>query len=102
MSNVPLKRKKHTKVYTDEDGIINVVYHNTVVISIDQKKLKITLNNGGWKTNTTKNRINQAAREYNLGFKIHQINYAWYVWTENSLSDFRNLMTIDYPENNSR
>ena len=40
---------------------------------------RIILRTGGWKTVTTKTRMNQAASEFNLGFMVSQEDYAWFV-----------------------
>ena len=59
----------HTSVYT-EDGYTRVVYHSTCVVKFNQDK--IILNSGGWYTQTTKNRMNQASSQYNLGYQVYQ------------------------------
>lgn len=48
-----------TKVFTDDEGYTNVVYHETAVVKFNAEK--IILNSGGWRTNTTKLRMNQAS-----------------------------------------
>jgi len=57
--------------------MIEVWYHNTQVVRVTDKE--ITLNTGGWSTVTTKLRMNQAANEYGLGYKVFQKDYAWFV-----------------------
>ncbi len=54
-----------------------VFYHATPVVEWDARK--ITLNTDGWKTSTTKNRMNQTARHYGLPFAVFQKKGAWFV-----------------------
>ncbi len=67
-----------TTVTSDDTGT-HVTYHHTRVVSFDAKQ--ITLRTGGWRSNTTKARMTQAARQFNLGYRVYQENYAWYVVT---------------------
>jgi hypothetical protein len=53
-----------------------ITYHNTVVVAFDNKK--IMLNTGGWKTPTTKLRMNQAANQFGLDYRVYQENFQWY------------------------
>lgn len=67
-----------TNVIRDASGI-RVKYHNTIVAT---KALDgtVTLNSGGWRTNTTKTRINQLANEFCNGtFAVYQRKFDWYV-----------------------
>ena len=59
-------------------GILSVVYHSTEVVRVDANG-DITLNTGGWMTNTTKLRMNQASNQYGLGFQMYQKDHRWYV-----------------------
>ena len=54
-----------------------VKYHNTKVVRFNDDE--IILNTGGWFTATTKTRMNQAASQFNLGFKVYQKNYEWVI-----------------------
>jgi hypothetical protein len=66
-----------TEVIRDSGSII-VRYHatNVVVVAMDGT---ITLNTGGWRTVTTKLRMNQAARQFHLGYRVCQKDFNWYV-----------------------
>ena len=59
------------------NGSTNVVYHTTTVVSFNSER--ITLDTGGWRTNTTKTRMNQAANQFDLGFNVWQKDYEWFV-----------------------
>lgn len=65
-----------TTVVRGEDKT-HVTYHQTRVVSFDHDK--IVLDTGGWKTATTKARMNQASNEYNLGYRVYQKDFEWFV-----------------------
>ena len=79
MSN-PFKGKAATKVLdlSDENGLRTAVrYHDTLVVEFTPDT--ITLNSGGWRTATTKKRMNEVADHYLLGFHVSQENFKWWV-----------------------
>ena len=59
------------------NGRITVVYHNTRVVDVTPEH--ITLDTGGWKTVTTKRRMNQASVQFNLGYSVYQQKGHWFV-----------------------
>jgi hypothetical protein len=77
MSQLQTIGRTATTVHTDKDGITRVIYHSTPVVSFDDNK--ITLNTGGWSTNTTKTRMNQASNQFNLGYQVYQKDFNWFV-----------------------
>lgn len=60
------------------DGVLRVTYHATVVVSVYPNG-DIRLDSGGWRTLTTKTRMNQAAHQFALNFTVLQRNFDWYV-----------------------
>lgn len=76
MANTRIIGKHKTKVIRTENTLA-VKYVNTVVVY--NTPSRVVLNTGGWKTNTTKTRMNQAANQYYLGYQVFQKNYNWYV-----------------------
>ncbi len=58
-------------------GLTYVTYHATDVVAFDNEK--IILDTGGWFTNTTKLRMNQASNQFSLGYSVFQKNHQWYV-----------------------
>jgi hypothetical protein len=63
-----------------KDGATTVVhYHGTPVVQWDEDH--VWLDTGGWKTVTTKTRMNQVANEFGLGFSVYQSKGLWYVTT---------------------
>jgi len=61
-----------------ENGITQVTYHSTVVVEFNHEK--ITLNSGGWRTATTKTRMNQTSNQFDLGFGVFQKDFDWRVY----------------------
>ncbi len=68
-----------TKVIT-LNGWTCVDYHATTVVKFNYEQ--ITLNSGGWRTSTTKNRMNQISNQFDLGFYVYQKNFEWFVHIE--------------------
>ena len=60
--------KEYYKLY---DTVIVIAEH------LDDGSTRIRLNNGGWKTNHTKNCMNDFLKRF--GFKVYQQDFVWYV-----------------------
>jgi hypothetical protein len=54
-----------------------VSYVHTRIVEWDAHS--VTLRTGGWRTVTTKRKMNQAARQFGLGYGVHQRKGRWYV-----------------------
>lgn len=65
-----------TSIFT-ENGMTNIRYHQTVVVSFNHEK--IILNSGGYHTVTTKLRMNQASNQFGLGYDVYQKDFNWFV-----------------------
>lgn len=65
-----------TKLYT-EAGMTTIMYHSTEVVQFNDDF--IILDSGGWRTLTTKTRMNQASNQFGLGFKVYQEDFDWFV-----------------------
>lgn len=75
------------------NGETSVRYHSTDVVCFDWKK--ITLRSGGWRTVTTKLRMNQASNQFDLGYSVYQEKGDWYVVFGSTTYDFKDGMTLD-------
>ena len=82
----------HKTAVLVEDGQLTVIYHNTAVVKANFGK--IVLNSGGWQTQTTKLRMNQASNEYNLGFEVFQRDYEWFVDFKGETIPFTDEMVL--------
>ena len=60
-----------------EGGVTIGRYHNTDIIKFDSTG--IILNSGGFRTVTTKKRLNAASIQFGLGFAVYQKNHEWFV-----------------------
>lgn len=85
--------KAHTAVMREDDGTVNVIFHETVIVKIAPDNT-VTLDSGGWLTNTTKARMNEVAEEYNLNFSVFQDKKQWYVKVPGGNLAFHDGMTI--------
>lgn len=54
----------HKTTVSTENGVTRVTYHATTVFEYDRNTNTVILRSGGWQTNTTKLRINQAIRQF--------------------------------------
>lgn len=88
--------------------MLRVTYHNTDVVKVDEGGT-VTLTTDGFRTVTTKLRMNQAAYQFNLGYRVYQKDFEWYVITEmNNIFDmihsipFRDGMVINHEDPNIR
>lgn len=88
----------HTKRGFNKDtGFYEVKYHNTIVVAFNDDI--IVLDNGGYRTHTTKTRMMQTSNEFNLGFTVYQRAFEWFVdfegittpYTQNKMTLTRNL-----------
>ena len=77
MSQMHSVGKTATSIGVDRDGTYSVRYHSTDVVRFNTAE--IILNTGGWFTNTTKTRMNQASNQFNLGYRVWQKDFIWYV-----------------------
>jgi imidazoleglycerol phosphate synthase glutamine amidotransferase subunit HisH len=78
--NNPFKGKVATAVLdlSDEDGKkTGVQYHDTIIVEFTNDTIK--LNSGGWRTVTTKRRMNQVSEEYDLAIRVYQKYDSWWV-----------------------
>ena len=74
------------------NGWTEIQYHNTVVVKFNNKQ--IILNSGGWYTNTTKTRMNQASNQFDLSFWVSQVDFEWSVYFDGNDMPFVNGMII--------
>ena len=79
---------KHATTVHGNGRETTVTYHETAVVVVNHNFSTITLDSGGWRTTTTKARMNQTANYFDLDFNVRQINYIWYVEYNGRLYDF--------------
>ena len=89
----------NTKIYEhleDSDAYKIVVLHDTAIVQYFVDSDRVILNSGGWRSVTTKARMNQVADEWELDFKVYQKEHEWFV----ILPDGSNVPFTDYMEFN--
>lgn len=60
-----------------KNGNTCITYVSTVIVEFDREC--IILRTGGWRSVTTKNKMNQAARQFDLPYGVHQTKGEWFV-----------------------
>ena len=93
---VALKRKGNTRVFANDNGGTVVQLYNTEVVVFGNGHTK--LNSGGYRTTTTKQRMNQASDEFQLGFNVFQRDYGWFVNFFGQVIPFTDGMIFDRPQ----
>ena len=76
MAQTSQVRGRATSIRT-EDNVTYVRYHDTDVVAFDAKS--ISLNSDGYRTVTTKTRMNQASNQFCLRFGVVQRKGQWFV-----------------------
>lgn len=69
-------RTHKTTIKTIGEYIV-VTYHSTDVVKFNDQE--IILNSGGWLSATTKSRMNQTANQFDLGYRVIQKDYEWFI-----------------------
>ena len=69
-----------------------VLYQQTEVVIFSSAA--IMLDSDGWRTATTKTRMNQASNQFNLGYYVYQKNYEWFVDFRGKTLEFEDGMVL--------
>ena len=81
----------------NSNKVLIVTYHSTPVVKVINDRY-VVLNSGGYRTNTTKRRMNQASLQYLLGFEVYQVNFQWYVSLGEEIAPYYDGIVIDTRE----
>jgi len=85
---------RHTTVVRKPTGEIRVTYHSTDVVTVHANG-NITLDTGGWRTVTTKTRMNQAANQFGLGYQVYQTGGVWRVMVGDNQGEWKSGPAFD-------
>jgi len=88
--NFDSKHGNYRDVEVVYDGYHYVFYHSTPIV-VESEGGLYRLSRGGWKTKTTKDRINEHIPSQ---YQLVQRDYVWYVETDESTTDFHSGMVI--------
>ena len=73
-----MRQRKGLSVWNVGDKEYHKLYDTVIVdFNHDSEGRTVTLNTGGWKTNHTKNCMNDFLKSF--GFKVSQQDFVWYV-----------------------
>ena len=70
---------KRATVLLEEGPTTTVVYHSTPIFSYNRALNVVRLESGGYRTKTTKDRINEAFKHFGLPFRVYQEPFEWFV-----------------------
>lgn len=82
-----------TTIANDGAGSTVVTYHSTRIVVFNEEQ--ITLTSGGYFTKTTKQRFNEVATVFNLGFQVWQVKGLWRIEYDNKTYDYKDGMILD-------
>lgn len=87
-------KKDNTEVITYSYGVSEMYLHWNLVATLSHKEHKLSVTDAGWKTNTTKERLNWILEYFELWY-LKQIKGEWYLC---KIIDFNNT-TGEYTKN---
>lgn len=85
---------RNTKVVYDEATEISYVYlHNNLIAKIGETWIQLF--DGGYRSKTTKSRLNAILMEHGAGEGIFQRDWVWYIQDGGQVSEFENGMILN-------
>jgi hypothetical protein len=87
------KLSAYATTVSSDSSYTRVTYHSTDIVRWNQDR--IILNSGGWRTVTTKHKMNQAANQFNLGYQVFQDDFTWYVTFNNKTVPYKDGIILD-------
>jgi hypothetical protein len=85
-------KKDNTEVINIE-GVSFVYLYSNLIAMVGDTWLELF--DGGWKTNTTKARLNSILQEHGTGERVYQKNYEWFVSTKDGEVPFNNGIKLN-------
>ena len=81
-------RKANTEVYTNDNNASLVYLHGNHIATVTD--VFVTVFDGGWRTNTTKSRLNVIINEFcdALTDGVFQKDYQWFIKDNNEVVEF--------------
>jgi len=88
----PIENKKNITMFMSP-SICSIRYYTTYIVRFDNDKVKLDSN--GHRTASTKRHMNNASIQYNLGFKVFQKDFEWFVrLPRGDIVDFQDNMAF--------
>jgi hypothetical protein len=97
MTETPLTEMKSTVAWMDEDDIYKVQFYETVIVEYDPDTKCVKLDTGGYKTKSTKLRMNKFFRETRLPYRVEQSGGDWIVGNTQTGDVFPFDRVIEFP-----
>ena len=88
----------HTTLET-KDGWTRMVYHRTCVAEYNPFLRVVRLNSGGWRTVTTKHRINQFFRTFDIPYSLYQSKGDWFISNPKHTRLDDKFMILEFKDN---
>ena len=85
-------KKDNTEVINIK-GVSFVYLYNNLIAMVGDTWLELF--DGGWKTNTTKSRLNAILKEHGNCEFVYQKNFTWFVSTKDGDVEFGNGIKLD-------
>ena len=81
-------RKDNTEVYTNDNNASLVYLHGNHIATVTDNNVRVF--DGGWRTNTTKSRLNVIINEFcdALTDGVFQKDYQWFIKDNNEVVEF--------------
>lgn len=83
---------ENTTVY-NEDGVSVVRLHGNKIAEVGDTWLK--LYDGGYRSNTTKSRLNAILSAHGNGERVYQKNYTWFISLNNEEKEFESGILLN-------
>ena len=77
------------------DDHVNFYLHWNTIATVNKKEKKLILSSAGWRTNTTKERLNGILAAFNLGF-IYQKNFTRFYKNWSEVLNFKDCMEFSF------
>ena len=71
--------KSNMMVLQHHNGNRSMYLHGNEIVTYKPDDHLLILNNCGWQSNTTKERLNSTLQMFNVDALIYQKNYVWYI-----------------------
>jgi hypothetical protein len=77
--------KSYKTTMYNENGVTKLIHHSTAIVKHNHLNQTIELNNDGYFSKTTKDRMNDYFNENGLNqYGVYQKNFNWFVLTPNN------------------
>ena len=77
-----------------DDSTTRFIYRGTTVVEWFPLQERVVLRDGGWKSLTTKLRMNQASNQFSLGYTVYQKARRWFVRTNAGTYRYKDGMQV--------